>query len=58
MAKKMKRREIIKSKLGGNQIASKFECEDKKKEKMVVILFDRKKIILLKLEKFQQWILF
>jgi hypothetical protein len=32
MAKKMKRRDNLKSKLGDSQTAPKFDCEDRKKE--------------------------
>jgi hypothetical protein len=44
MAKKVKRRESIKLELGGNQLALKIDYGEKKKKKMVVILFDKRKI--------------
>jgi len=45
MVENMKKR---KKELGGSQVASKFECEDEKKEKMVVNLSGRGKIIFLR----------
>jgi hypothetical protein len=35
----MKRRESFKSKSGGSQLALEIDCEDKKKEKMVMIFY-------------------
>jgi predicted ribosome-associated RNA-binding protein Tma20 len=52
MVENMNRKESFKSKLGGNQLAPKTECEDKKKEKRVVILFNKGKIIFLEMKKF------
>jgi hypothetical protein len=49
MVENMKKR---KKELGGSQVASKFECEDEKKEKMVVTLSGKGKIIFLEMEKF------
>jgi hypothetical protein len=51
MAKKVKRRESIK--LGGNQLALKIDYGEKKKKKMVVILFDKRKISFLEMDKFK-----
>ncbi len=56
MVENMKRKESLKSKLGGNQFAPKIECEDKKKIKMIMIIFIKKKIIFSEMKKFQQWI--
>jgi hypothetical protein len=41
LAEKMKRRESLESKPNGNQVALEFDCEEKKREKMVVTLFDK-----------------
>jgi hypothetical protein len=56
MAKKMKKRESFKSEPSWNHVTLEFDHEDKKKEKMVVTLFGRGKIIFSKMKKFHQWI--
>ncbi len=52
----MKRRKSSKFEIGGSQATPKFDKEDKKREKMVVILFGKGKIIFSEMEKFQRWI--
>jgi hypothetical protein len=51
MAKKMKRKENIEAKPGGNQLAPKTDCEEKKK--MVVIFSSKRKIIFSEMDKFK-----
>ncbi len=48
----MKRRESLESKSNGNQLAPKLVCEEKNKEKMVMTIFGKGKIIFLKMDKF------
>jgi len=55
MVEKIKRKESLKSKLGENQASLEFDHKDRKKEKMVVIFFNRGNIIFLQMEKFQKW---
>ncbi len=57
MAKKMTRRESLKSEPSGSHVALEFDCEDKKKEKMVMNLFGKGEIIFFKMEKFHCWII-
>jgi len=57
MAENMKRRESLESKLGGSQVALEFDREEKNRLKMVVTIFDRRKIIFSEMEKFQRWII-
>ncbi len=51
----MKRKENIEAKPGGNQLAPKTDCEEKKK--MVVIFSSKRKIIFSEMDKFKWWIL-
>lgn len=53
----MKRRESLEFELSGIQATPKFDHEDKNKEKMFVILFNRGKIYFSEMEKFQRWII-
>jgi hypothetical protein len=55
MVEKIKRKESLEFELGGSQATLKFDHEDKKKKKMVVILSNRGKIIFSKMEKIQKW---
>jgi hypothetical protein len=56
MLEKMKRKKSLKFKLGDSYAAPKFDYEDKKREKMDVTLFGRRKIIFLEMELFWRWI--
>ncbi len=55
--RKMKRRESLEFELSGIQATPKFDHEDKNREKMFVILFNRGKIYFSKMKKFQRWII-
>jgi hypothetical protein len=52
MVEKMKRKKSLKFKPGNSYATPKFDCEDRKRDKMDVILFGRKKIIFLEMEIF------
>ncbi len=57
MVEKMKRRKKLKFKLVDNYTTQKFDYEDRKREKMDVIFFGRRKIIFLEMELFWRWII-
>ncbi len=52
MVERMKRKQSLDSKVGGNELALKINLKEKKIEKIVVTLFDKGKIIFSKMDKF------
>ncbi len=55
-AKIMRRRENLELEPKGSQTTPKLEWEEKKREKMIMTIFGKCKIVFIEMDKFQQWI--